>query len=434
MCSVGVDADLCINDTISRTLAKHPPIPHNGNVVIAKPSTSGNENPKVALKYENKIEIWNLGKSININPSADQMPPNSSWTNTYMPLQEDAEKLLTLVTKDNMPIASFDMASDASALVYVTTDSCVRIFEINFDIKKENQTSAPKISRVSFRNNTSSDEDNSEAVQGQLSLSRYSIAKFIPTIDKDTSLKLLLATIGGTLQCYELPIGEQREQTSTKLLWSVSPREHLGINSGISQLAVHPRGTACAIADFEGNVRIINLKNIYQAMIENNFSRAEIARSCIKKVATYTLAVVSCMAFSPKIEGNLVIVYSNHHFVEVDSTSGKYTEFTNKITNTGKKYRQLPTEWTEKKFATKGIAFVNSDRVNKKSNEAWMFYDEVNICTFDKQIWSSNLSIPNSSKIEKVAESDPAITKSVKRKKGNLLKIISNVLANLSNR
>ena len=59
---------------------------------------------------------------------------------------------------------------------------------------------------------------------------------------------------------------------------------------------------------------------------------AEILRTIVHKIPTYNQAVVSSMSFSPKTEGNLIIVYANHHFIEVDNINGKYTEFTNKIT------------------------------------------------------------------------------------------------------
>ena len=416
MLSVGVDADLCISDTISRTLVKYPPIPHGTNVVHATTTSSNGTAIKVALRYENRIEVWSLGHSVIVNPNTENAPSNPLWSNTYLPLKDDAEKLLILNTKDNMPIMSFDMASDASALAYITTDSCVRIFFVEFEMEIEKK-SAPKISRIKFQKGSGSFGDGSGPETS--SLSRYNIVKFLPAIDETSTLKVLLSTVGGTLQCYNLPTERETNDTDATLLWSLSPKDNLDIYSGISHLEVHPKGISCAVADYNGNVRIINIRKMNHATGQH-IQAVDMLRTIVHKVPTYNQAVVSSMSFSPNTQGHLIIVYANHHFIEVDNINGKYTEFTNKITSTGKKYRQLPPEWTDKKFPTKGIVFLEKRNAgSKKCEEILVFYDEVNICSFDKKLWSSNISKTTSYSIQKTPEGETT-SKIAKRNKGKL--------------
>ena len=414
--SVGVDADLCISDTISRTLVKYPPIPHGCNVVHATSTSSNGTVINVALRYENRIEVWKLGQAVMVNSNSENTISNPLWSNSYMPLKEDAEKLLVMNTKDNLPIMSFDMAKDSSALAYVTTDSCVRIFRMEFGIEV-GKSSAPKISRIHFQKEPGSFGDATDDIE-KPSLAPYNFVKFLPAIDQSSNLRLLLSTIGGTLQCYDLPMEGENNDTIATMLWSLSPKENLDLYSGISHLEVHPKGVACAVADYDGNVRLINIRKINPSKSEN-IKGAEFLRSIVHKIPTYNMAVVSSMSFSPRTDGNLIIVYANHHFVEVDNVNGKYTEFTNKITSTGKKYRQLPTEWTDKKFPTKGIVFFEKHGADsKKSEEILMFYDEINICTFDKKLWSSNIMI-NPSNSQKIPELEETSASSAKRNKGN---------------
>ena len=432
--SVGVDANLCINDTITRTLTKYPPIPHGSNVVLARtapPTKRGST--KVALRYENKIEVWNLGEAINITSNMDTSSNNPSWMNTYLPLKEDAEKLITLTTKDNMPILTFDMSADASVLAYVTTDCSVRMFQIDYETDKENQISLPKISRIPFKKQTGAVGDYDEAMQTKLLLSPFNIVKFLPAQDKHSNLQVLLSTIGGTLQCYEIPNRDESVEQVATFLWSLCPT-NLDLHSGICHLEVHPKGIACAIADFDGNVRLINLRSINDSIklinlrtmkSDDRSQDIEGLNSSVRKIPHYNMAVVSCMSFNPGTEGNLVIVYANHHFVEVDSTNGKYTEFTNKITNTGKKFRQIPLEWTEKKFATRGIAFLEGvNNIGNRSEDVIMFYDEANICTFNKHTWLANLMEGKPTNKGKIPQSESPVAKSAKRNKGNYRLVI----------
>ena len=86
------------------------------------------------------------------------------------------------------------------------------------------------------------------------------------------------------------------------------------------------------------------------------------------------------------------------------------------IVNIGKKNRQLPSEWTSKCFATKGVIFLEeTDPKSQKTNILWMFHDEANICTFDQQIWLKNV-FKNTSNGEVPRES--IVPKQAKRKKG----------------
>ena len=401
---------MCISDTFARTLVKHPPIPHGVNVVVATKTSANDNSVYVALRYESKIEVWLLGQTLNVNMNNEETM-RSGWKNKYLPLKEDAKKLISLSSKDNVPIINFDMACNGTALAYITSDSSVRIFQIEIDVNCKDQSNLPKITRIPFKNRPSSQKEDINYDE----LSNYNIIKFIPS-SKESQVKFLLSTFGGTLQCYELTIGQNEESSDASMLWSLSPSECLDISSGIALLEAHPNGLACAIASYDGTVRLINMRS---TMHKDN----TVTKPTVYKVPSYNLAIVSSMAFSPKIEGNLLIAYANHHFVEVNSLNGQYTEFTNKIMTIPKKYRQLPKEWNEKLYSTKAISFLEDTKSNSKENELIVFYDEGNICTFDKHAWFKNILEAKTNETPTDVETNGPSTKSAKKNKGKCIRI-----------
>ena len=396
---------MCISDTFARTLVKHPPIPHGVNVVVATKNSANENGVYVALRYESRIEVWLLGQTLNVNMNSEETM-RSGWKNKYLPLKEDAKKLISLSSKDNVPIINFDMACNGTALAYITSDSSVRIFQIELEANCKDQSSLPKITRIPFKNRSSSQKEDINCNK----LSGYNIIKFVPS-SNESQVKFLLSTFGGTLQCYELTIGQNEESSDASMLWSLSPNECLDICSGIAHLEAHPNGLACAIASYDGTVRLINMRS---TMVKENI----VTKPTVHKVPSYNLAIVSSMRFSPKIEGNLLIAYANHHFVEINSLNGQYTEFTNKIMTIPKKYRQLPKEWNEKLFSTKAISFLEDTKSNLKDNELIVFYDEGNICTFDKHAWFKNIQEAKTNEISLDLETNGPSTKSAKKNKG----------------
>ena len=396
---------------MTRTLVKYPPIPCGNNVVVSSTTSSKGNSIYVALRYETKIEIWKLGQSLNVNLNGEKDAPNSVWKNKYLPLKEDAKKILTLNSKDNTPIMNFDMAYNGSVLAYLTTDSSIRIFEMDLETNNEDNNRLPKITRIPFKSQKDLVADG-HIINEKLG---YNIVKCLSSPELGSKTKILLSTYGGTLQCYELTIGHDTDPSVITLLWSLSPRECLDIHSGISYLEAHPNGLCCAIASYDGTVRLINMLN---AKTKKNITNNTVTKPTVHKVPFYNLAIVSSMAFSPKSDGNLIIVYANHHFVEVESASGHYTDFTNKMMNLGKKYRQLPKEWSDKQFSTKAISFIEDTAPHSKENELIVFYDEANICTFDKRTWFSNILETNSTNISIKSETNGPSTKSAKKNKG----------------
>ena len=440
--SVGVDSNLCVNDTTTRTLTKYPPIPLGTNAVVTTKSTGINKK-RIALKYENRVEVWNLGQAVQPERNhIKEVPKLPTRTNTYLPLREDAEKLLTLYSKEGCSIQSFDMASDGSAVAYATSDGSVRIFELSICETREEsgKTQAPKIRRICFKK--PNDNYGNKTENGRY----YNIVKFLPppsiakgatlpngglpVTEEEKSKKLLLSTVGGSLQCFNLPEEDEednfRESTvkATAIhMWTLLPRQDLDLTSGISHISVHPNGHACAVADFQGNIRLLDCSNAVSSTTDQDI-RA-ILRNRIRKVPYYDSAPVSCMDFDPtqSATGNLVIVYANHHFVEADVGSGKYTKFTNEVASAGKKCRQLPREFEEKQFATRGVIFANNchqigdDNFAEPTGTSVIFYDESHICSLNKNVWLQNVTKARSA-LKEILQSGPASHKAAKRNKG----------------
>ena len=93
-------------------------------------------------------------------------------------------------------------------------------------------------------------------------------------------------------------------------------------------------------------------------------------------------AVISCLAIHPKTK-NLIITYSNHHFVECCTKTGKYTKLTNILMEN---LHILPENWLKKTHVTKGIVFPQahlSGLMSKKSDTI-LFYDEEYIAVLDR--------------------------------------------------
>lgn len=389
---------------------KHPPIPHGNNVVISTTIREKEGSIYVALRYESKIDIWLLGETIKVNVNAEEAA-NSVWKNKYLPLKEDAKKLLTLNSKDNIPIMNFDFASNGSMLAYITSDGSVRIFQLCLNPNTDDKKSLPQITKIPFK----SQQDSLMEESNNVKTPDYNIVKFLSS-PAESKIKLLLSTSGGSVQCYEITIRQDNDPSVMTALWSLSPSECLDIHSGISHLEVHSNGLSCAIAGYDGSVRLINMQNNTS---KGSITNDSMAKPTVHKVPNYNLAIVSSMAFSPKVGGNLIIVYANHHFVEVNVSNGQYTDFTNKLTNLAKKDRQLPKEWNEKQFSTKAVSFLNDTKSNTHDNELIVFCDEGNISTFDKKAWLNNYSEAKSTDMSNKRDTNGPSEKSAKKTKGN---------------
>ena len=389
---------------------KHPPVPHGNNVVISTTIREKEGSIYVALRYESKIDIWLLGETIKVNANAEEAA-NSVWKNKYLPLKEDAKKLLTLNSKDNIPIMNFDFASNGSMLAYITSDGSVRIFQLCLNPNTDDKKSLPQITKIPFK----SQQDSLMEESNNVKTPDYNIVKLLSS-PAESKIKLLLSTSGGSVQCYEITIRQDNDPSIMTALWSLSPSECLDIHSGISHLEVHSNGLSCAIASYDGSVRLINMQN---KTSKGSITNDSMAKPTVHKVPNYNLAIVSSMAFSPKVGGNLIIVYANHHFVEVNVSNGQYTDFTNKLTNLAKKDRQLPKEWNEKQFSTKAVSFLSDTKSNAHDNELIVFCDEGNISTFDKKAWLNNYSEAQSTDMSNKRDTNGPSQKSAKKTKGN---------------
>ena len=121
------------------------------------------------------------------------------------------------------------------------------------------------------------------------------------------------------------------------------------------------------------------------------------------KMPKYEDAPVSCMALHPKTK-TLVVVYSDHHFVECCTKTGKYTKLTNTLQEND---TLISREWKNKVFPTRGILFPQShlkSGILGKKHDTIIFYDEQYISVLDRPILM-NAVVPSASKQAKKEDS-----------------------------
>ena len=74
-------------------------------------------------------------------------------------------------------------------------------------------------------------------------------------------------------------------------------------------------------------------------------------------------------------------------------------------------------------YSTKAISFLQDTKSTLKENELIVFYDEGNICTFDKHAWFKNIQEAKTNEIPIHLETNGPSTKSAKKNKGKYIRI-----------
>ena len=276
-----------------------------------------------ALKYEQNIEVWKLGQSAKTSFANDTCHPDGLERKPLeiLKLTEEPLKVLDIKVKETETIADLAIAPNGDYLAYSTKDK-FKILKIGTD--------PPKIDKVNLN------------------------IDIMPTLFKFSDDKLLICDAYGAVQVLDLIT-----ETSVQVLVHKNAINHIDIAKDASIIV---------ISDFENNIEIYETKN----------SRIQ----C--KIPMYKDAPIACLALHPNL-ATLMVVYSNHHFVECCTKTGKYT----KLTNTILEQRQvLPKEWKNKHKTTKGILFPQSHLNGNlaKKNDTIIFYDEEFIGVLDKTI------------------------------------------------
>ena len=114
------------------------------------------------------------------------------------------------------------------------------------------------------------------------------------------------------------------------------------------------------------------------------------------KLPKYQDSPISCMALHPKTK-TLIVVYSDHHFVECCTKTGKYTKLTNTLQENA---TLIPKEWKNKVYPTRGILFPQAhlkSGILSKKVDTIMFYDEQLISVLDRSTLMNSV-VPNASK------------------------------------
>ena len=120
------------------------------------------------------------------------------------------------------------------------------------------------------------------------------------------------------------------------LVWSIDLQEKYKFE-GIRHLEMHHDGSFCVVADYKNTVMVFDLSNM----------------SVQCKMPKNEDAIITSLALHPKSK-NLIISYSNHHFVECCTKTGKYTKLTNILMDN---VHLFPESWLNKTNPTKGILF-----------------------------------------------------------------------------
>ena len=127
--SVGVDSNLTVFDTPSKTLVKYPPIPHGRHIVLSPTRRL------MTVRQNDTLDVWELGDSSRTSSS-------SAPAAGHLPVVQDPVKCLTM--KMTAPISSFDVSSDGDRLVCVTTEGKIKMYAMQLDGKE------PSVQKIPF--------------------------------------------------------------------------------------------------------------------------------------------------------------------------------------------------------------------------------------------------------------------------------------------
>jgi len=327
--SIGVDANLFVDNPRKKaSLIAYPPFQWGSNVSLASQAKI------LCLRHDCSIEVWKLG---------DNQAPKSNLDD-IMDCDNALKKPVEILKVTDEPVKLLEIKCNETETIHnMAISPCGQYLAYCTKMKL-------KLLKISV-----SDQD-------QLKIDKIAIS-----IKKTPHLltfgsggnHLFVADNAGYLSLYSF------DEISASL------QSEMKFDHGISHI-VADGPSLCAIGDFKNNVTICDLS-----------SNEEGAGKIQCKAPKYEDAPISCMALHPKTK-TLFVVYSNHHFVECCTKTGKYT----KLTMTLHENEELiPKEWKTKAYPTKVILFpqahLKSGILSKKSDTI-LFYDEQLISVLDR--------------------------------------------------
>lgn len=368
--SVGVDSNLCVSGP-GHWSAKYPPIPHGNNIITVP------ESNHIALRKQSVIDVWRLGKAHPTDIDTEDLSQiDPQFSNKFLALKEQPVKILELKTKDDETIENFHLSPTAGYIGYVTGTK-LRVYRIQSpddkmmtdDSSNDKTPSRPTISRIDMK------------------LTPHIVPTSIHFYCHNKNDCLLTATPGIGLKCYQITTVDMSASPVFRLLPS-----QMDLQSDVSKIVTNAAGTFAVVSDFDGNLVVVDLAN---EKVSAKFPR-------------YDVAPVVTFAIHPKTE-NVIIVYANHHFVECNPKSGKYTKFSATYLNDDVA-AFLPKQFTSKSQPTSGIIFPNTSK--KQYEDTIIFYDCQNIFVLDKSVFTSEEVEKTEVKVSKTSSTvTKAITK-----------------------
>lgn len=363
--SVGVDANLIVDDFKKKSCSTYPPFRWGANVVLASKA-------KIAgLKYNNSIELWKLGTCAPPSAGQNQIQDVVKAGNAtirkaaeILKITQEPVKLFEVKCNADDTLLNMAMPRDAQYLAYCSFNK-FKLLQLSLE--------PPRVQKVA------------------LSLTK------VPHLMKfSDNNKLLVADKHGQLTLFNLLDDEALP------IWSYNVEDKFQLKHGIRHIDIFHDAMSCLVADHDNNIIVIDV--------------ATLKIQC--KPPKYDEAPISCMALHPKTN-NLIVVYSNHHFVECCTKTGKYTKLTNMLHDND----CLTKQWKKKAKPTQGIIFPQahlSGLMSKKSDTI-MFYDEEFIAVLDRHsVMNPEASMPSSSKMaKKGASADTMVNGTPTSKGGN---------------
>jgi len=294
--SIGVDSNLTVYDCQSKSLVKHPPIPHGRGYVISPKARL------VTVKQNDTLDVWRMGETT---------AAASNGLTGYLPVMVDPVKWLTL--KMTSPVSSYDVSGDGTRLVCVTTVGKIKMF----DLSEYDETSQqPTVQKVPFEPTFNY-------------LSRFNHVRLLGNCKQ-----VLASTVGGTLVCFDVESGDTA--------WSLDWKE-LKLKTGIRSVQVHNQ--YCLVTDFSNNV----------VLVDTSITHTDFSEKCLQRLPINNSAPVAVADFDPH-DQTVVVVYANHQFLEYCPKEKRVTKFS-KLAAGGKSTCPLPSAFLAKKHPTSGLVF-----------------------------------------------------------------------------
>jgi len=351
--SIGVDSNLSVYDTWSKTLVKYPPIPH-GRYIVLSPAAR-----LMTVRHNDSLDVWSVGDSA-VGSNAGVTTANAGQR--YLPVVRDPEKLVTL--KMTAPVQDFDVSGDGSRLVAVTTTGKIKVFALRWPADgKGEPDQPPTVQKIPFAPTFTY-------------LSRFNHIRLLGNCKQ-----LLASTVGGTLVCFDVESGDTA--------WSLDSKE-LKIKSGIRGVEVHNQ--YCLVTDFSNNL----------VLVDTSAKDSDFSDKCLQHLPVNNASPVAAAAFDPH-EQTVVVVYANHRFMEYSPKDGCVTAFS-KMAAGGKRSFPLPATYINRKFAAAGLLFPRKGTV--------MLYDIEHVCSIDKSriLSQTTESEPTAPKSQRDSQSRPVPT------------------------